>query len=63
MFSTPTIIRKVNNANFKGYVHDKLKKKLNIGDGHRAEGIHDSFKFKRQEKPQETIVERVKLNP
>ena len=63
MFYTPTIIRKINNAKFKGYVHDKLKKELNIADAHHAEEILDFFDFKRQEKLQEAIAERVKLNP
>ena len=62
MFFTPTIIRKINNAKFRSYVHDKLKKELNIADAHHAEDILDSFDFKRQEKLQETIAERVKLN-
>ena len=26
MLSNPTIIRKINNSNYNGYVHDKLKK-------------------------------------
>ena len=39
MFSTHSIIRKINNVNYKEYVHDKLKKKLNSGDTHRAEAI------------------------
>ena len=26
IFSTSTIITKINNINYKGYVHDKLKK-------------------------------------
>ena len=60
MFSTLTI-RKINNANDKGYVHDKFKKKLNSGDTRCAEAILDSLKFIRQEKPRETIAERVKL--
>ena len=40
-----------------------LKKELNSGNTHRAEVILDSFKIKRPEKPQETISERVNLNP
>ena len=60
MFSTPIIIRKINSVNYKGYVH-KLKKELNNGDRSHTEAIHDSHKFKRQEKPQETIAETVKL--
>ena len=63
MFYTPAIIRKINNANYKGYLHDKLKKEMNRGDTIVEIAILDSFKFKRQGKPQETIAERVKLNP
>ena len=61
IFSTPTIIRKINNANYKSYVHDNLKKELNSGDTRRAKAIIDSLKLKREKKPQETIAERVKL--
>ena len=60
MFCTPTIIRKINSANYKGYAHDKLKKELYSGDACYAEAILESFKFKRQEKPQDAIPERVK---
>ena len=61
MFSTSSINRKINNANYKGYVYDKLKKELNSGDTSRAEAILDSLKFKKQEKPRETIAEVIKL--
>ena len=46
----------------KLYIHDKLKKQLNSGDTCRHEATLDYFKFKRQEKPQEIIAERMKLN-
>ena len=32
IFSTPTIIIKINNANYIGYLHDKLKTELNSGN-------------------------------
>ena len=68
MFSTFTIknllLRKIKNVNYKGYVHDELKKKKkkkkNSGDTHRTEAILDSFNFKRQEKPQETLANELK---
>ena len=63
MFSSPTIIRKISNTSYKGYVCDKLRKELNSGDTRHAEAVLDSFKFKRQEKPQEIIAEKVKLMP
>ena len=50
MLSAPSIIRKINNSSFKGYVNKKLNKKLNIGDTRRAEEILNSLKFKRLEK-------------
>ena len=50
ILSTPTIIKKVNNSNYKGYVHDKLKKEFIIEDTHRAEEILDYFIFKKLEK-------------
>ena len=49
MFSTFTIknllLRKIKNVNYKGYVHDELKKKKNSWDTHRTEAILDSFNF------------------
>ena len=65
MFSTFTIknllLRKIKNVNYKGYVHDELKKKKkNSWDTHRTEAILDSFNFKRQEKPQETLANELK---
>ena len=38
MFYTTTIIRKINNANYKGKVYDKLRKILNSGDTRGADG-------------------------
>ena len=96
MFSTSFVVRKIKNANYKGYVNRKLNEEMNNGDKCHAEAIFDSFKFKRLErikaekplegdevkiadlsdmslpesdeelvksKPEETIAERVKLNP
>ena len=39
IFSTHSIISKINNANYKDYVHEKIKKKLNSGDTHCAEAM------------------------
>ena len=39
MFSIHSFIRKTNNVNYIKFVHDKLKKELNIGDTHPAEAI------------------------
>ena len=50
MFSTPTFVRKINNASYKGYVHDKLIKELKSGDTRHAETILDSYEFKRLKK-------------
>ena len=66
MFSTPSIINKINNANFKGYVHYRFKNKLENEDPHHTTAILNSFKFITLEKikaeePQETVAERVKL--
>ena len=36
MFSTPGIIKKINNANRRGYMHDKLKKKLENKNPHNS---------------------------
>ena len=47
MFSTPKFFRKINNANYKRYIHDKLIKELNSRDKHCAEAIPDSYEFKR----------------
>ena len=66
MFSTSGIIREINNANYKGYVQEKLKHKIENENLCHPETIPDSFKFKGQEniktkEPPETIAERVKL--
>ena len=47
MFSTPTVVSKIYNANCKSYVLDKLINELYDGDTHRTEAILDSFKLKR----------------
>ena len=47
MFSTPTVVRKINNDNNKGYVSEKLNEEMNSVDAHDAEAILDSFKFKK----------------
>ena len=49
MFTTSTIIRKINNHNYKGYILEKFKKEFISGCTHHAEEILDSFKFKRLE--------------
>ena len=50
MFSTPTVVSKIDNGNCKSYVLDKLINELYSGDTRRAEAILDSFKLKRLEK-------------
>ena len=50
VFATPNIVRKIKNANYKGYVHDKYIKKLNCSDTRHAKSIIESFKLKRLEK-------------
>ena len=41
-----SVVRKVNNAKYKGCVKNKLNEEMNSGDTHRVEAIIDSFKFK-----------------
>ena len=60
MFSTPTVIRKIKDVNYKGYVHDKLWEELNSRDTCNTEAIFDSLRFR---KSQGTIAERLKLLP
>ena len=45
-----SIIKEINNANYKEYVDDKLKKKLGNEDSHHAKAILDSFKLQTIEK-------------
>ena len=47
IFSGRTITIKINKVNYKGYVHDELKKELNSGDTRCTETIRDFLKFKR----------------
>ena len=47
MFSTPTFVRKIISAKYKGYVHVKLIKELNSGDICHAEAILDTYEVKR----------------
>ena len=79
MLSAPSAIRKINNDNCYGQVKKKKKEKMNSCDMRRAKAIIDSFKFKILEiiqteepieddeeiksVPEETISDRVKLNP
>ena len=48
MLSNPTLVSKINNANYKGYVRKKLNEEMNCGGTCHAKAILDSFKFKRQ---------------
>lgn len=50
MFAAPSIIKNINNANYKGYVHVKSRRKLENGDSCHAEAILVSFDFKRLER-------------
>ena len=61
---------KINNANRKGYVHDKLKGKFENEEPRHAKSIFGSFKIKTLKEIktykslislQETVSERVKL--
>ena len=48
ILSTPALVKKINNANYKGYVKNKLNDELNRRNTHHAEAILDYFiKFKR----------------
>lgn len=49
------------NGNYKRHTHDTLRKELNSGYTHQAQETLDSIKFKKQEKPQKTITEKLKL--
>ena len=46
MFACPSIIKNINNANYKGYVHVKFKTKFENEDSCHAEAIFDSFDLK-----------------
>ena len=52
LFYTPPVIRKMNNANYKGYVNKKSNEEIDNGDKCHSEAILDSFKFKRLERIQ-----------
>ena len=46
MFSNPSVIRKINNVTYKGYVNKKVNEKMDLGDTRHTKAILDSFKFK-----------------
>ena len=46
MFSNPSVIRKINNVNYKGYVNKNVNEKMDRGDTRHTKAILDSFKFK-----------------
>ena len=50
ILSTPNVVRKIKNANYKGYVHKNINEEMNSGDIHHAEAIFYSFKIKRLER-------------
>ena len=56
MFSTPTIFRKVNYANYKVQVLDKSKQKSNSGDTHHAEAILHSNNLKKQKSHKKLLI-------
>ena len=74
MFSTPSVDRKINNANCNGYVNEKVNEEMDSGDTCHAEGdevkIENLLDMSPQEgdkkqvklEPEETIAGRVKLN-
>ena len=43
MFSTPSVLRKINNANYKDYVTEKLNAEMGRGNTRLAEAILDFF--------------------
>ena len=67
--STPSLIKNINNANYKGNVNEKSNEQMNSGDTRHAQAIIDSFTFKKIKtegdevklEPEETIAEGVKL--
>ena len=66
MLSTSSIIKKINNTNYKGYVRDKVTNKFEDKDPRPVEAILESLKLKRIEKikteePKETIAEKFPL--
>ena len=69
MLSTPSLIKNINNANYKGNVNEKSNEQMNSGDTRHAQAIIDSFTFKKIKtegdevklEPEETIAEGVKL--
>lgn len=50
MFGAACIIRELTNFNYKGYVLDKLKSKVENDNSNHAEAILDSLEFKDKEK-------------
>ena len=50
MFSTPSVVRKINNANHKGYVNKKLNEEMNSENTRLNEAILDSFNLKSLER-------------
>ena len=46
MLSTPTFVRKINNANYKGYLNQKSNEGMDGGDTGFTETIFDSFQIK-----------------
>ena len=46
MLSTPTFVRKINNANYKGYLNQKSNEGIDGGDTGFTETIFDCFQIK-----------------
>ena len=53
--STPSIVKKVNDINFKGYMDDNLKKLMNK-DPRCVEVIFDSFKLEKMKTEEPFIL-------
>ena len=58
MPSTPSLIKNINNANYKGNINEKSNEQLNSGDTRDAQAIIDSFTFEKIK----TEGDEVKLN-
>ena len=58
MLSTASLIKNINNANYKGNTNEKSNEQLNSGDTRHAQAIIDSFTFKKIK----TEGDEVKLN-
>ena len=63
MLSTPSVDRKINNANCNGYVNKKLNEEMDWGDACHAEGDEVKIEGLLDVPPQEGDEKQVKLEP